>query len=123
MRLVAIMALPILICAGAAVAAPGESPLLAEQPASPYRLSPTGEPTLRFSNKGFDFRVSEIVQPDGSSKRSRGVIAGMEVSKDAVIGIGFFEMTPKKQSIVGPSRLDEPTKRSRKAAVGFTLNF
>lgn len=90
---------------------------------SPYRLESAVERPMRMTDPGLALRVSEALQPDGTRKKSQGVIAGMEVADDTVIGFGIFEMTPKKQNMAGPSRFDGPTRRSRKAAIGMTFKF
>lgn len=128
MRIAASCLVPFLAMSAGAMAEPNRGlsqkfSIDPEEEQSPYRLDSAVEKPMRMADPGLAFRVTDALQPDGTRKKSRGVIVGREVAEDVVVGLGVFEMTPKKQNQAGPSRFDGPTRRSRKAAVGMTFKF
>lgn len=102
-----------LLIVGVLVASPAFSQNLA-----PSLRSPHVEPQLQLGPNNFALPVIEYRAPDGTWKRSNGIIVGHDVSPNASVGLGFFKMKPKYQDPALP-----PVGKSRKVALGFSLRF
>lgn len=99
----------------------GAAPLAAD-PAPIIRWAVPPEP--RVSTPGVSLPVIDYVAPDGSLKIRRGIIAGKQIAPNATVGIGLFDTLPKTQRLTPfDNPLERKPKRSRKAAVGFSLSF
>lgn len=74
---------------------------------------------------GIEIPVLTYTAPDGSLKLKRGVMAGVEVAPGASLGLGLFETLPKKKKSLDPDDdpMDRKQRRSRKAAIGFSMKF
>ena len=95
------------------------SPALAQSAPGFALRSPHVEPRLHLGPGHFALPVVEYRAPDGTLKISHGIIIGHDVAPNARIGLGLFKMKPKYDEDSGL-----PTgKKSRKAAVGFSLRF
>lgn len=100
------------------VALSSASPGLA-QGVSPLELRPSAiEPPLELGSSKFALPVVEYRAPDGSWKRSNGIIVGHDIGANAAVGIGLFKMTPKYQDLSV-----QQTGKSRKVSLGFSLRF
>ena len=88
-----------------------------------WKIPVEAEP--RIARRGLKLPVVSYTAPDGSLKLKRGIVAGMRIAPNANVGIGLFETLPKKKQ--GYKSSDNPMerkqRRSRKAAVGFSLKF
>lgn len=88
-----------------------------------WKIPVEAEP--RVGTRGLSLPVVNYTAPDGSLKLKRGIVAGMKVAPNATLGVGLFETLPKKKksldSTVNP--MERKHRRSRKAAVGFSLSF
>lgn len=95
-------------------------PVLAQNSAAPVRPSFEVEPELRFSPGKFALPTVEYRAPDGTWKRSSGIIVGHDISPNAAVGIGFFRMKPKYQdsTVLTPSG-----GKSKKVSLGLSLRF
>ena len=78
-------------------------------------------PRLSVERKGFSLPVADYPAPDGSLRRKSGIIAGFEVAPRALLGVGMYQMGVKKRATNGDAAL--PAKRSRRMAVGLSLQF
>ena len=107
----------------AAVPAAAQLNIAPEKPSSGgWTIPAEAEPPL--ARPGVTLPVIDYTAPDGSLKLKRGIVAGVEVGPRATIGIGLFETLPKKHSLApSDNPLERKPKRSRKAAVGFSLSF
>lgn len=76
------------------------------------------EPDLQLGRSNFALPLIEYQAPDGTWKRSSGIIVGHEISPNATVGIGFFRMTPKYQDSTAA-----PQGKSRKVSVGVSIRF
>jgi hypothetical protein len=94
------------------------SPALAQNAAAPTLPPMTIEPQLQLGRSNFALPVVDYRAPDGSWKRSNGIILGHDISPNATVGIGFFKITPKYQES-GPLQ----ATKSRKVSLGFSLRF
>ena len=93
------------------------SPAIAQNVAPSLR-TPHVEPQLHLGRNNFALPVIEYRAPDGTWKRSNGIIVGHDVSPNASVGLGFFKMKPKYQDPSLP-----PVGKSRKVALGFSMRF
>lgn len=77
------------------------------------------EPGVRLGRSSFSLPVVRYVAPDGTFKRSRGIIIGREIGRNATVGLGLFKTKSARQ--------DDSTRpaatKSRKVAVGVTFRF
>ena len=113
---VAACIVPLLAAAPAAAQAPDSTAQ------SRHRLNSIVAPALPPANEGVSLPVVSYTAPDGVLTVRRGIVAGFNVAPNALIGIGLFKMMPKRAS-PGFEPMDKAPSKSRKAAVGFTLNF
>lgn len=88
-----------------------------------WQIPSEAEP--RIARRGIEMPVITYTAPDGSLKLKRGIVAGISVAPNANIGIGLFETLPKKKQRLTASDdpMERKQRRSRKAAVGFSLKF
>lgn len=93
------------------------SPAFAQNVAPSFR-APHVEPQLQLGRNNFAIPVIEYRAPDGTWKRSNGIIVGHDVSPNASVGLGFFKMKPKYQDPALP-----PVGKSRKIALGLSMRF
>jgi hypothetical protein len=61
--------------------------------------------------------------PDGSSPMPRGIIAGRQIARGTVLGLGIFQTTPKMRGYVGDVPQNMAPRRSKRAAVGLSIRF
>jgi len=104
-----------------ALVAPGAA---SAQPRFNFSFTPSApnvEPQAAARRQQFAMPVIDYVAPDGSIPRRRGVVVGMEVGPQAMFGLGIFEGAPKRR--IGAADPTRPERRSRRAAVGFSLKF
>ena len=94
------------------------SPALAQNVSAPMLRPYDVEPQLQLGRSNFALPVVEYRAPDGSWKRSNGIIIGHDISPNATIGIGIFTMTPKYRDTSV-----QPAVKSRKFSLGFSLRF
>lgn len=76
------------------------------------------EPELQLGQGNFALPVIEYRAPDGSWKRSNGIIIGHDLAPNASVGVGFFRMKPKFQDPTIPT-----AGKSKKVALGFSFRF
>lgn len=88
-----------------------------------WKTSVEAEP--RIARRGLKLPVISYTGPDGSLKLKRGIVAGIRIAPNANLGIGLFETLPKtKQSYKSSDNpMEKKQRRSRKAALGFSLDF
>ena len=115
--------LPILILAlvAASPAVAQSSSLSGARPSDAWQIPHEAPPPLK--NFRFALPASDHVEPDGSRTRQRGIVAGIEVAPQAVVGIGFFNRLSKRPAQPPDPSLDNGQRRSKKAAVGLSLRF
>ena len=94
------------------------SPALAQKASAPALQPYDAEPQLQLGRSNFALPVVEYRAPDGSWKRSNGIVIGHDISPNATVGIGIFTMTPKYRDTGA-----QPVAKSRKVALGFSLRF
>ena len=79
------------------------------------------EPDLHVDRSGFALPIVDYVAPDGTRKRSRGIIIGRDVAPNTVVGLGVFSTAPKSgERPEGPLA---PPKKSKKVALGISIRF
>jgi hypothetical protein len=78
---------------------------------------------LQIDRRGFSFPVIEYTEPNGSRARRRGIIAGTEVARGTLLGIGFFESMPRTRGLAPELSGDGTRKPKRRAAVGLSIRF
>ena len=79
------------------------------------------EPELKLDGGKFALPIVDYRAPDGTWKRSSGIIIGHDISPNATIGLGFFRMTPKSQEAAGAN--GPAPGKSKKVSLGFSLRF
>ena len=98
---------------------------ISAQTAAPEILSlsskPAIEPDLNLLGSGFALPIIDYTAPDGTLKRSHGIIVGRNITPSTVVGLGLFSSGPKmNEPQDGPLA---PAKKSKKVAVGLTFKF
>ena len=79
------------------------------------------EPELNLQRNGFALPIIDYTAPDGTLKRSHGIIVGRKISPNTVVGFGLFSSSPKANE-PPESPLALPRK-SKKVAIGLTMHF
>jgi hypothetical protein len=80
-------------------------------------------PRLSLNSPIIAVRVIEYTEPRGSRARQRGIIVGQDITSILSVGLGFLEMKPRRSTLSPDPQLDGSSRRSRKAAILFTLKF
>jgi hypothetical protein len=98
---------------------------IAAPPAEPSKLDlqpalASEPPVLPLHDTGFTLPVVNYIAPDGTERRKSGIIAGFQVAPGTLVGVGLFESAKKRRSSGDGLTLE---KRSKRAAVGVTLQF
>ena len=65
--------------------------------------------------------IAGQLAPQAPVRLERGVMAGVEVTPNARFGLGIFEGAPKRS--LGAADPAKPERKSRRAAIGFSLKF
>jgi hypothetical protein len=79
---------------------------------------------MHLEHKGFSFPVVEYVEPTGTRRLRRGIIAGKTVAPDTIIGVGVFRSSPKSGRTIGEPPPASTLRRSgRSAAIGLSMKF
>ncbi len=81
------------------------------------------DPALKLQRRGFSFPVVEYAEPTGARKQRKGIIAGQQIARGTILGIGFFETAPKARSFSPEPDPRARPKKSRQAAVGLSWRF
>jgi hypothetical protein len=106
-------------------AAPGEAEtggaVEANAPTSAIRFS--AEDPLQIKSRGFSFPIVEYTDPRGVRQERKGIIASKMIATDTLIGIGFFETTPKSQGYWDVAPNVAPRRSRRAAAIGLNWRF
>lgn len=96
------------------------SPGLSQQGLGPSFSSTSSEPQLQLGERKFALPVVDYQAPDGSLKRSHGIIIGHDITPNASVGLGFFKIKPKYQDTTVPSPAGQ---KSKKMSLGLSLRF
>lgn len=72
--------------------------------------------------RGFDLPRHEYVPLRGRTELQQGLIAGVPISSDAVVGLGTFG-SRSRASILAPDGQTEKSRRKRKLALGLRMRF
>ena len=72
-------------------------------------------------SRQFAMPAVDHVARDGTVGLRRGVVAGIEVGPSATFGLGIFEGAPKRR--LGAADPTRPERKSKRAAIGFSLKF
>lgn len=73
--------------------------------------------------RGFSFPVLGYSEPNGLFQQRRGIIAGKEIARGAVLGVGIFQTAPKLRGYVGDVPQNMTPKHSKRAAIGLSMKF
>ena len=113
-----------LVLIGSVILPLAATPALGQAQPNLSFMSLTSEPSpTAVGPSNFSFRVSDIVGEDGSRRKRRSIIAGVEVAPNTTLGLGLFDSLPKAKGKGPDPRLDGLSKRSRRAAVGMSFRF
>jgi hypothetical protein len=106
--------------AGLLLASPGEAQTIeagASTPTSTIRFK--AEDPIQVTKRGFSFPVVEYTDERGARQQRKGIIASKVIAPGALLGIGFYETSPKSRGLTGePPTINGP-RRSKRAAIGI----
>ena len=102
------------------VPASAEPLSLSPEPAAKgWRLPIEDGPHAR--GPGLSLPVINYVAPGGALEIKRGIVAGIDVAPNAIMGIGLFKILPKeRRPFATDDPLDKPKSR-KSAAVGLSI--
>ena len=83
----------------------------------------SGNVPMQFERRGFSFPVVDYAEPNGVWQQRRGIIAGKEIARGTVLGLGIFQTSPKMRGYVGDMPQNMAPKRNKRAAVGLSMKF
>jgi hypothetical protein len=111
--------------AGLISAVPGE----AEPVSEPGASAPTSiirfraEEPIQVRQRGFSFPVVEYTDERGVRQQRKGVIASRMIAPGTLLGIGFYETTPKSSALIGEPESRIAPRRKKRAAIGLSWQF
>jgi hypothetical protein len=82
-----------------------------------------GHIPVQMDRRGFSFPVVGYAEPNGLFQQRRGIIAGKEIARGTVLGVGIFQTAPKLRGYVGDIPPNMAPKRSKRAAIGLSMKF
>lgn len=107
-------------CTAPAAAEPPGTPSINALP-SLSRIG--GNVPMQVERPGLSVPVFGYAEPVGLWQQRRGIIAGKEIARGTVLGLGIFQTTPKMRGFVGDIPQNLAPKRSKRAAVGLSMKF
>jgi hypothetical protein len=91
-------------------------------PLSAIRFSAEGP--KKHERQSFSFPIIEYVDQNGVRQHRKGIIASRVIAPDTVVGVGFFETTPKTHGYWGDLPPNVAPRRTKRAAsVGLNWRF
>lgn len=78
---------------------------------------------MQIERRGFSFPVIGYAEPNGVWQQRRGIIAGKEIARGTVLGLGIFQTSPKMRGYVGDVPQNMAPKRNKRAAIGLSMKF
>jgi hypothetical protein len=112
-----LLGLGLLVLSSAAAAEPPNGSEL-QLPAGAFAEPPD---PLSFK-RGFQIPRVDYVSPSGLPERKQGIVAGVQLSPSAVVGVGIFDRKRRTTRLPPDPQPDKP-RRGKKIAVGLTLRF
>ena len=82
-----------------------------------------GDAQMQIARRGFSFPVIDYAEPNGLWQQRRGIIAGKEIARGTVLGLGIFQTSPKMRGYVGDVPQNMAPKRNKRAAIGLSMKF
>jgi hypothetical protein len=82
-----------------------------------------GNPPMQIERRGFSFPVVDYAEPSGVWQQRRGIIAGKEIARGTVLGLGIFQTSPKMRGYVGDMPQNMAPRRNKRAAIGLSMKF
>ena len=82
-----------------------------------------GDAPVQIHHRGFSFPVVEYVDQTGVRQQRRGILASKTVAPGTLLGVGFYETTPKRREFIGEMNSNPAAKRKRHAAIGLSFRF
>ena len=105
------------------------TPVSAEPPGTSTTTSLTslsrigGNVPTQVERRGFSFPVVDYAEPNGVWQQRRGIIAGKEIARGTVLGLGIFQTSPKMRGYVGDMPQNMAPRRNKRAAIGLSMKF
>ena len=81
------------------------------------------EDPIQVRQRGFSFPVVEYTDERGVRQQRKGIIASKMVAPNTLLGIGFYETSPKSRGLVGEPPSNIAPRRTKRAAVGLSWRF
>jgi hypothetical protein len=78
---------------------------------------------MQIESRGFSFPLINYAEPNGVWQQRRGIIAGKEIARGTVLGLGIFQTSPKMRGYVGDVPQNMAPKRNKRAAIGLSMKF
>lgn len=78
---------------------------------------------MQIESRGFSFPLINYAEPSGVWQQRRGIIAGKEIARGTVLGLGIFQTSPKMRGYVGDVPQNMAPKRNKRAAIGLSMKF
>ena len=106
-------------------AVPGE----AEPVSQPKTSAPTSiirfraEEPIQVGRRGFSFPVIEYTDERGARQQRKGIIASKMIAPGTLLGIGFYETSPKSRALIGEPPSNNAPRRTKRAAIGLNWRF
>lgn len=82
-----------------------------------------GDAPMQIERRGFSFPVIDYAEPNGVWQQRRGIIAGKEIARGTVLGLGIFQTSPKMRGYVGDVPQSTAPRRNKRAAIGLSMKF
>ena len=82
-----------------------------------------GNVPMQVERRGFSFPVLDYAEPNGVWQQRRGIIAGKEIARGTVLGLGIFQTSPKMRGYVGDMPQNMAPRRNKRAAIGLSMKF
>ena len=119
-RLRALIVAATVVCTAPAAAEPASSST-ASALSSLSRGGSTAPPQA--DRRNFSFPVFSYSEPNSLLQQPHGIIAGKEIARGTVLGVGIFQTAPKMRGYVGGVPPNMAPKRSKRAAIGLSKKF
>ena len=81
------------------------------------------EDPIQVRQRGFAFPVMEYTDERGARHQRKGIIASKIIAPGTLLGVGFYETTPKSRGLIGEPHSNITPRRTKRAAVGLSWRF
>jgi hypothetical protein len=112
-------------CAGLFSAVPGEAETVTQPEAGALTsvIRFRAEDPIQVRQKGFSFPVVDYTDERGAQQQRKGIIASKVIAPGTLLGIGFYETSPKSRGLIGEPQSNVAPRRTKRAAIGLSWRF